>query len=256
VDRKRGFLTAMPIDTTTVTVLVILFFSTLIRAVFGFGNALFAMPLLAMTAIGMKTAAPLTALTAALLSLGILVKDWRICDLRSTWRLLLGTLPGVPLGLLLLKSPYESTGKIILALVIIAFSVYSLLKPRLLVLTGEWTAYPFGFIAGILGSAYNSNGPPIVIYGALRKWPPDRFRATLQGYFFPSGLLIIASHGMGGLWTATVGWYFLLCLPILALSMWLGGYLNRAIPQGHFDRYVHILLMLIGVILFVHTAFA
>jgi uncharacterized protein len=246
----------MPIDATTLTVLAILFFSTLIRAVFGFGNALFAMPLLAMTTIGMKTATPLTALTAALLAFGILVKDWRMVDFRCTWRLLLGTLPGIPLGLLLLKGPYENTGKIILAGVIIGFSAYSLLKPKLLTLKGEWTAYPFGFIAGILGGAYNSNGPPIVIYGALRKWPADRFRATLQGFFFPSGLIIIASHGLGGLWTPTVWWYFLICLPVLALSMWLGGYLNRAIPQGHFDRYVHVLLLLIGALLFFHTAFA
>ena len=42
----------------------------------------------------------------------------------------------------------------------------------------------FGFFAGILGGAYNTNGPPVVIYGSLRKWSPATFRATLQGYFF------------------------------------------------------------------------
>jgi hypothetical protein len=30
------------------------------------------------------------------------------------------------------------------------------------------------------------NGPPLVIYGALRRWTPERFRATLQGYFLPA----------------------------------------------------------------------
>ena len=98
-------------DITTIAVLSILFVSTLVRAVFGFGNALIAMPLLAMTSIGMKTATPLVALIAAILSLVILVKDWRIIDFKSTWRLLVGTLPGIPLGLLLLKGPYENTGK-------------------------------------------------------------------------------------------------------------------------------------------------
>jgi uncharacterized protein len=254
--RKRGFLTAMPIDATTITVLTILFFTTLIRAVFGFGNALIAMPLLAMTSIGLKTAAPLIALIAVILSLLILVKDWRSVDIRSTWRLLLATIPGIPLGIALLKGPHENTGKIILAALIIGFSAYSLLSPRLMSLKQEWTAYPFGFIAGILGGAYSSNGPPVVIYGTLRRWPPECLRATLQGYFLPSAVIIAAGHGLGGLWTPTVGWYCLISLPVLAVSMWLGGYLNRAIPQGRFDRYIHILLVLIGALLFVQTAFA
>lgn len=243
----------MPIDATTIAVLSILFVSTLVRAVFGFGNALIAMPLLAMTAIGMKTATPLVALIAAILALSILVKDWRMIDFKSIWRLLIGTLPGIPLGLLLLKGPHENTGKIILSLVIMGFSLYSLFQPRLFTLKQELAAYPFGFLAGILGGAYNSNGPPIVIYGTLRKWPPDCFRANLQGYFFPANLIIIVSHGFGGLWTSTVGWYFLLSIPAVMLSMWIGNRLNRLIPQGDFDRYIHIILIMVGALLLIRT---
>jgi len=246
----------MPIDTTTIAVLSILFISTLVRAVFGFGNALIAMPLLAMTAIGMKTATPIVALIAVILALAILVKDWQVIDFKITWRLLIGTLPGIPLGLFLLKGPHENTGKIILALVITGFSLYSLFRPRLFALKHEWASYPFGFLAGILGGAYNFNGPPIVIYGTLRKWPPDCFRANLQGYFFPANLIIIAGHGLGGLWTPTVGWYFLLSLPAVLLSMWIGNRLNRMIPQGQFDRYIHIILIMVGALLFIRTVLA
>ncbi len=239
-----------------IAVLAILFASSLVRAVFGFGNALVAMPLLAMTSLGMQTATPIVALIATIMSLVIIVKDWRIIDLRSTWRLLAATVPGIPFGLLLLKGPYETAGKVILALIIIGFSLYCLVQPRLITLKREWAAYPFGFIAGILGSAYNSNGPPIVIYGTARKWPPDHFRANLQGYFFPANVIIIAGHGLGGLWTPTVGWYFLLSLPIILISILLGNTLNRLIPQGHFDRLVHIILILIGALLLIHTVTA
>jgi hypothetical protein len=90
----------------------------------------------------------------------------------------------------------------------------------------------------------------------MRRWPADRFRATLQGYFFPSSVIIIAGHGLGGLWTPAVGWYFLISLPLLPLTMWLGNRINRAIPQGRFDRFVHFLLIGIGVLLFVRTVFS
>ena len=243
----------MVFDGVTLAVLIIIFASTLVRAVFGFGNALVAMPLLAMTPLGMKTATPLIALIAVVLSLIILWQDWRIVDLRGTWRLLIASVPGIPLGLILIKGPYENAGKIILALIIIGFSCHVLFRPRLIRLKQEWTAYPFGLLAGILGSAYNSNGPPIAIYGTLRRWPPDSFRANLQGFFFPSSVFIIAGHGLGGLWTPTVGWYFLLALPLLPPAIWIGNYLNRTIPPGRFDQYVHIILIFVGAILFIQT---
>jgi hypothetical protein len=243
----------MTIDATAIAVISILFVSSLVRAVFGFGNALIAMPLLAMTSLGMKTASPLVALIATFLAVVIIMKDWRNIDLRSTWRLIASTIPGVPLGLLLLKGPYENAGKIILALVIIGFSLYCLLRPRLFALRQEWTAYPFGFLSGILGGAYNTDGPPVVIYGTLRRWPPDRFRANLQGYLFPTSVIIIAGHGLGGLWTPAVGWYLLISLPAILLAIWIGTRLNHMIPQGYFDRYVHILLILIGALLLIRT---
>ncbi|MEW6335130.1 MAG: sulfite exporter TauE/SafE family protein [Thermodesulfobacteriota bacterium] len=246
----------MALDTTAIAVVLVVFVSSLVRAVFGFGNSLVAMPLLAMTPLGMKTVSPLVALIATMLAVMILAREWRIIDFRSTWRLIAATLPGIPLGLLLLKGPYEEAGKIILALVIIGFSLYSLIRPRFSALPQEWAAYPFGFIAGILGGAYNSNGPPVVIYGTLRRWTPARFRANLQGYLFPTSVIIIAGHGLGGFWTPSVGWYLLISLPAILLAVWLGTRLNHRIPQGHFDRYVHILLILIGSLLLVRTVAA
>lgn len=246
----------MTIEATTIAVISILFVSSLVRAVFGFGDALIAMPLLAMISLGMKTASPLVALIGALLSLSVLVKDWRIIDFKSAWRLIAATIPGIPLGLLLLKGPYENAGKIILALVIMGFSLYCLLRPRLFALRHEWAAYPFGFLAGILGGAYNTNGPPVVIYGALRGWPPDCFRANLQGFMLPTNIIIIAGHGLGGLWTPAVGGYILISLPVVLLAIWIGTRINRLIPQGHFDRYVHISLLLIGSLLLIRTVAA
>ncbi len=115
------------------------------------------------------------------------------------------------------------------------------------------SAWPFGIAAGILGGAYNTNGPPVVIYGLLRQWPPAAFRATLQGYFFPTGLFILAGHAAAGLWTRPVGEFFAFSLPVVLLAIWLGARLNRAIPEGKFDRSIHVLLLGVGVLLFVQT---
>jgi len=244
----------MEFDLQTAAVIGVLFASTLVRSTFGFGDALLAMPILVMI-VGLRTATPLVALAASTIALTILVRHWRAVRFVSAWRLVAASLVGIPVGRYLLEGLPESVMKTILAAVIVVFSLFHLLGRTPFGLKTERGAWPFGFVAGILGGAYNTNGPPVVIYGLLRRWPADAFRATLQGYFFPTGLLILISHATTGLWTRPVGEYFLFSLPVVVLAVWLGARLNRAIPEGKFDRAIHVLLLCVGVLLFVQTLF-
>ena len=81
------------------------------------------------------------------------------------------------------------------------YGAYNLLRPGLPALRSEAWAYPFGFAAGVLGSAYNTGGPPVIIYGTMRRWPPAHFRATLQGFFLFTNIFVLVGHGLAGLWT-------------------------------------------------------
>jgi uncharacterized protein len=242
----------MNFEPSTIMVLSIVSFATILRSTFGFADAMFAMPLLAVI-IGLKTATPLMAIVAMTISTTILIKNWREVNVKSAWRLFLSSLAGIPLGLWFLKGTHDALMKLILAAVIICFSTYSLIKPSLTAIKSENSAYIFGFFAGVLGGAYNTNGPPVVIYGSLRKWSPMTFRATLQGYFFMAGIFICLGHGFAGLWTHTVLGYYLFSLPLVFLFTFIGGQLNRSIPKGKFDRIIHSLLIVIGLFLLLQT---
>ena len=234
----------------TLLTIAILFLSTFTRSALGFGDALIAMPLLAMVA-GMQTATPLVAFAASTIAVTILLGGWRSVDLRAAWRLILSSVVGIPIGLLFLKTAPESIVKAILGVVLIAFGLFNLLLPKLPALRDEKLAYAFGLLAGILGGAYNTNGPPVVIYGALRGWSPERFRTTLQCYFLPTGLMILIGHGLAGLWTPTVLRLYAYSLPIVMLAIFLGGRLNRALPGGQFNRIVYACLVVMGALLLV-----
>ena len=233
-------------------VLAVTFVSTLVRATLGFGNALVAMPLLAII-LRIQIVTPLVALLALTISLMILLRDWRQAYFQAAGKLTFFSLLGIPVGLLLLKGSYDAVVKIALALTVIGFSLFNLIDPERLSLKTDRTAYIFGFIAGILGSAYNTHGPPIVIYGTLRKWPPESFRATMQSYFLATGILIVAAHGVAGLINREVLRYFLISLPAAAMAVVGGNRLNRLIPRGKFDRYVHLCLIGIGIMLLIRT---
>jgi uncharacterized membrane protein YfcA len=231
-------------------VLAILFLATLIRSAFGFGEALVAVPLLALL-MPIDVAAPVAVLTSITVAAIVLVQDWSEVHARSAGRLVFPTLFGIPLGLLLLTRVGESVVKTALAVVIIAFAAYSLSTRRKVALANDRTAWLFGFVAGILGGAYGMNGPPLVIYGTLRGWSPRHFRATLQGYFLPASVMVMAGYTIAGLWTPTVTRHYLLSLPAVVVAIFVGRALNRRMHGARFARYVHAGLILIGATLLV-----
>jgi uncharacterized membrane protein YfcA len=97
------------------------------------------------------------------------------------------------------------------------------------------------------------NGPPLVIYGAMRRWSPQHFRATLQGYFLPASLITLLGYWYRGLWTRPVTHAFLVSLPCLVPAMLLGRWLNHRLRGDAFLRYVHAGLVCIGVVLLVQA---
>lgn len=230
----------------------VLFLATIIRSAFGFGEALVAVPLLAL-AIPVDIAAPVAVLVSITVALVVVLQDWRHIHLHSAGRLVLSTLFGIPLGLLVLKMVPETVVKITLALVIILFSGYSLVRPSQYELKDDRLAWIFGFFAGIMGGAYGINGPPLAVFGAMRKWSPGHFRATLQGYFLPASVAGMTGYFFTGLWTPAVSRFYLLSLPAVIPAIFVGRMLNRRLHPRYFLRIVHVGLIGIGITLLVQA---
>jgi uncharacterized membrane protein YfcA len=231
-------------------VIVIIFISTFTRSALGFGDAVLAMPLLAML-INLRTATPLVAFAASTISITILLGSWREVDFKAAWRLILSSLIGIPLGLYFLIHLPETLVKGVLGVVLILFGLYKLFDPRLPTYRNDLLAYVFGFLGGLLGGAYNTNGPPVVLYGALRGWSPESYRATLQAYFLPTGMTILIGHGLAGLWTPTVLKLYLYALPLILIAIFLGGRLNQYLSSEWFNRIIYAFLIVLGIILII-----
>ncbi len=230
--------------------MLIFFGSSFARSVLGFGDALLAMPLLVLV-IEPRIATPLFALIASTVALTMLIEHRQHIDLTATWRLVVASALGIPIGLLALKGGSEQMIKTILGILLILFGLYNLVRPRLPALQREVYAYLFGFVAGVLGGAYNTNGPPVVIYGTLRRWPPERFRATLQGYFVPTGLFILTGHALAGLWTMQVFRLYACCLPLVFLALFLGNRVSQRLSVQRFQGIVYVFLIIMGIVLIV-----
>lgn len=181
----------------------------------------------------------------------VVVQDWKQIHFLSAGWLILATLPGLPLGLMLLTSGHQRIVRALLGLVIVAFACWSSVKRHNSALCHE--SRPLlalcGFFAGVLGGAYGMNGPPLVVYGSLRRWSPQQFRATLQAYFLPASLLSLAGFRVAGLWTPTVTRDYLVSLPVLIPATFVGRWINHRLRGEVFLRFIFAGLALIGVLL-------
>lgn len=242
----------MILSTTLIFIVIIIFVGALIRSSLGFGEAVVGMPLLAFI-IDIKSATPIMALTASTLAVLLLITSWKKVSLKDVWPFVISTLFGLPLGLYYLKNTSDDVIKMILGILLVLFGIYYLTNDNLPYLKTEKLSVPFGFFAGILGGAYNTNGPPTVIYGVLRRWPPESFRATLQGIFFPTGLIITLSHGISGLWTDFVISSYLVSFPFILIAFYIGNKLHHRINENRFKKIIYIFILIIGAALIINS---
>jgi hypothetical protein len=244
----------MFLNTVTTNILFVVFIATIFRSAFGFGESLIAVPLLALW-LPLNVAVPLSVLVSITIACVVVVQDWRKIHFRSAGGLILYTLFGIPLGIWLLQSTDERIVKGILGLVIVLFSLYLLLGKRLSELKTDSFPWLFGcgFLAGVLGGAYGINGPPLVIYGAKKRWSAQHFRATLQGYFLIASIIGITGYWFAGLLVSTVIHYYFCSLPVLLPAILIGRVINHRLHGDKFFKYVYFILLGIGIFFLVKS---
>jgi hypothetical protein len=231
--------------TVAALVLAVVGLAMLVRGTFGFGDALVGMPLLLLL-VGIDVAAPLVALLSLTLAAMVLWQDWRNVHLRDAAALVISALAGIVIGMLFLARANEAVVTAGLGSVIVLFAGYVLLHPEFKGLQTERTAPLFGLVAGILSGAYNAPGPPLVLYGALRRWSAAKFRATAQAFFFPTAATVVAGHGIAGRLTANVLTFYAASLPLVVVCVIVGRRLNARFRAEAFTRALYLLLILLG----------
>ena len=231
-------------------IVTIVFAAAFAQSLTGFGFALIMMPLVTVV-LGVRTAAPVVALAALTVYSVNLVRYRRSINVPEVLRLGVASAAGVPVGIWVLANADEKVVMRILGLTLVVYASYSLLQPKgRRVLSRGWV-YPAGFLAGCFGGAYNTPGPPVIVYGSMRQWPRDEFRAVLQSLFFLNGILVVASHALAEHVTKQVLVYYLYTVPALAVGILVGSTVDSNLDQKLFRRIVTAMILVLGLALVV-----
>jgi uncharacterized protein len=232
-----------------------LFCAAAFAASFVAGLAGFAFGLVAM-AIWLHILTP--AETAILITgYALVIQGYAVWKLRRALRprrllpFVLGGLIGIPLGVELLRVVPAAPMRTGIGVFLIAFSLYSLLKPALPTIKGERPLADsgIGVLSGIVGGATGLATILPTIWSTLRGWPKDEQRAVFQ----PVGvaLFLIGAAWLGG--TGTISRtsleLFLIGLPGVLIGTWLGMRLYGRLDEAAFRRVVLIVLLISGVAL-------
>ncbi len=231
-------------------VTLIVFIAVFVQSSVGFGLALVSMPLL-VELLGIQVAAPLVAIVAFVSEIFVLLRYREAMQIRTVVRLVGAALVGIPLGIFLLSQIDARIVTAALGVILVAYALYALFGPHLPSLAHNAWAYIFGFLAGILGGAYNTSGPPVIIYGNCRRWPPHEFKSNLQGFFVFSSITVILTHAVSGNYTAVVGQNFVYAIPGMVLGLIAGFSLDGRINPDLFRKIVLVILVVLGIRLIV-----
>jgi uncharacterized membrane protein YfcA len=228
----------------------IMFLGAFTQSLSGFGLALVTMALLP-PLIGIHLATPLVALVAIIIETVLLLRYREALDVRSIWRVVLASLIGTPLGILFLSRVDENLILSVLGIVIVGYALYALLGLKLPLLENSLWAYLAGLVGGLLGGAFNTSGPPVIVYADFRRWQPTVFKSNMQGYFVITSLAIMIAHALSGNLTTQVWNAFWWTLPFIGIGLLAGLSLDRWLNPTLFRRVVLVLLVVMGIRLMV-----
>ena len=154
----------------TLLVGLVVFLAVFTQSLSGFGSALIAMALLP-PIIGIRVATPLVAVVVLALEIVLIIRFRQALDVKAIWRVVLAALIGTPFGVYFLTKVDEKISLTVLGVIITGYAIYALLGLKMPRLENSFWAYLAGLFGGLLGGAYNTSGPPVILYADCRRWP-------------------------------------------------------------------------------------
>jgi uncharacterized membrane protein YfcA len=228
----------------------VIFLASFVMGLSGFGIALVAMAFLPWL-MSPVTAIVVLTLYALVFSVVVVVQLRHDLTPRALVDLLIGTVVGTPIGVWVLASlPVTALNRLIglVLVIVVVLEVRGTMPARLV---GRGWGLGTGFLAGVLGGAVGTPGPPVIVYATTQGWSPRTMKANTMGFFVANQGVILLGYWWAGLFTrdvAAVSAAF--ALPALA-GVGAGVALFGRLDPARFRRIVFALLLVSGLILLI-----
>jgi uncharacterized membrane protein YfcA len=243
--------------TDYVIIFIATFIGSFVHCLIGFADALLIMPFL-LIFYDLPTADVITNNYAIII--GVLLTKYS-----------LSTLKGYYLELCLLSISYTMmtlVGAFMLhnldiKLLMILLSTVLLLYPLIIKLSSKlygfrinkWFSILFGGISGFLGVTTTVNGPPLVLYGQLRKYDVNTFVAILQPVFLLGAIINCYHYYYMGILSMKLSLITLSTIPIVIFNYYIAKRLRDKFDELFFRNIIIAVIFTSGVIMTAKSLF-
>lgn len=227
-------------DTTLLLTAAILAFAAAVQMASGFGFALVATPLLAVT-VGAHEAVLLALLSA------LAFNGWQTWEGRAdrdtgvVVRLLVGAVAGLPVGYVVYRvTDTRQLTATIGVLVVVSAAALAVRRAQ----SGGSVAADLaaGVLVGALTTSTGTNGPPAVVLLQTRRLSPEAFRATLTTVFLVADVAAVAVFTASGDLDLDTAGVALACAPALLAGALAGRWCRSLLSPEAFRVGVLVLL--------------
>lgn len=211
------------------------------HALTGQGFAQVAAPLL-LLALEPRLVVPLNLMLASVVCAAVVAGAPRQVRLDRLLIMATASVLGAPIGAYVLTAVASSTLKLLIAAVVVVFTIPMLFGLAYRLRRERPAAGVVGFVAGVLASATSASGPPVVLFLVNQGWPKEALRPSFSAFFLFSNLValgaIILSGGLPSATLATGVWL----LPLVVIGMILG---TRSLPMVDAARFRQLSLLVV-----------
>ncbi len=186
-----------------------------------------------------------------LIDLTVLRRFWGLWSWRDARLLVLGSVPGVALGALLLGVANDDVLRFLIGAVALAFVAYQVAASRGMIPRRN-SPYPgyvgmiAGGTAGFTSFVSHAGGPPVAVYLLSQGIQKTVYQATTVLVFWVINLLKFGPYAAFGAFTSDTWLAVLVLSPCAVFGAWLGVKAHHLVPEKLYFVIAYVLLTLTG----------
>ena len=228
------------------TIALIACFAYAIESIFGFGGTIIFLGLSGFF-FDFNSLLKLAMIVGLSSGLAVLIQSYKYASLKHLIKILIYTIPGALIGTYFISYFASDILIKIFALILIVYGCFNLFFPDLKL--PQFLKNFFVILGGFIQGIYTIGGPFVLMGYKDNFSSKQELRSTMAGYFFIiNSLRAIFFVFLGGSYLEIVKIYYPIALLVM-LSVWLGYFIHKQIPEILFKKLIIIAITLIGVLI-------
>ncbi len=228
------------------TIALIACFAYAIESIFGFGGTIIFLGISGFF-FDFNSLLKLAMIVGLSSGLAVLIQSYKYVSLSHLIKILIYTIPGALIGTYFISYFASDILIKIFAIILIIYGCFNLFFPD--IRFPQFLKNFFVILGGFIQGIYTIGGPFVLMGYKDYFSSKQELRSTMAGYFFIiNSLRAIFFMFLGGSYLEIVKTYYPIALLVM-LSVWLGYFIHKQIPEILFKKLIIIAITLIGVLI-------